>query len=177
LEGVSDLKKSKSAMLQYLDAMLKLYKSMKNKVGVKFYKWLLKKGKLRNTKQFSKRELAELKHVLRQSAIQPAAKQCFYVSQMVLLTAPNKLKYIEGFANHIIPVEHAWLEYKGKVLDLVWGSLEHNQSPDGFSADPKCEYFGVEIPLEFITRNIEATHVAETLLQRFFMKESGIDAR
>ena len=168
----------KALVIQYLKGIQKLYKESNNGIiAARFYKWLLKRGKVRKTKRLTKKELAELKQILRESGIQPQAKQCFYVSQMLYLTAPDKLKYIEGFANHIIPTEHAWLEYKGKVVDVVWGCLEHNKSPDKFSADPDCEYFGIEIPLDVITKSISDTGQAMSLVQQLFMKECNINGK
>lgn len=56
------------------------------------------------------------------------------------------------------------------MLDPVWGC--HSKSPDGFSASPNDEYFGVEVPVNLITENIVKTELAQPMLFKMFMKEN-----
>lgn len=157
---------------EHIEGFMKLFESIKDKQpNYYFYKWMLEKGSVRDTRKFTKKELKFIKDKLRLSEIVPNAKECYYVSQLLAFSAVEDFKYVEGYAVSIIPTEHAWLEYKGKVLDIVWGSLEHSKTPDGFSADPKNEYFGVEVPHNLIMENVGEREIAESLLPLLFEKE------
>jgi|AntDeeMinimDraft_6_1070357.scaffolds.fasta_scaffold06662_4 hypothetical protein len=65
-----------------------------------------------------------IKEALRGMGWKPQLKQCFYNSQRFLVTARQMgldldLEYHEGYAQTLIPFEHAWLVYEGEVLDLT----------------------------------------------------------
>jgi len=157
---------------EHIEIFMKLFEPIKDKQpNYYFYRWLLEKGRLGDTRKFTKKELKFIKDKLRLSGIAPQAKECYYVSQLLVFSAIEDFKYVEGYAVSIIPTEHAWLEYNGKVLDIVWGGLDSSKSPDGFSADPKNEYFGIEVPHNLIAENVGEREIAESLLPLLFEKE------
>lgn len=63
----------------------------------------------------------EVKKVFRVSGWVPQVKQCFANCQRFALDSSHDLdvEYREGYVVTVIPMEHAWLVYKGKVLDLT----------------------------------------------------------
>ena len=65
----------------------------------------------------------EIKDALRALGLRPMLKQCFRNAQRFLLHAPAvgvDVEYREGWALLMgIPIQHAWLSYRGKVLDLT----------------------------------------------------------
>ena len=52
----------------------------------------------------------------------PQVKQCFMNCQRFILEGLLEVEYREGWVQTLIPMEHAWLIYKGKVLDLTLNS-------------------------------------------------------
>lgn len=70
-------------------------------------------------------------------------QKCFYNTWKVALI-DNSYKYYEGYAMGFIPTEHAWVVDKhGKIFDPTYRLLK--------DYEPK-EYLGVEIPIEFVTK-------------------------
>ena len=141
----------------------------------RYYKWLKKRLKKCSTKPLKKKELKQVRKWLKDAGVQPAAKQCYYVSQMVALASGGKIRYFEGVATGAaIPVEHAWLVYKGKVVDFVWATLNHLSSPDGASADPNVEYMGTEIDLQMVAEHIMEYETAAPAIATRYAQETGI---
>lgn len=67
-------------------------------------------------------------------------KQCFQ-NAFELAQADRSLRYVEGVACGIIPVDHAWcVTAEGIVIDPTW------------SIDLGSDYYGVEIPLKTLYR-------------------------
>lgn len=144
------MKKKKSDLIEYLEAIKKLHRG--NLLGAAYYKWILENGKLftekdqdrKFTKYFRKR-----------------ANGCYYNAQMLSLDN-RKLKYFEGWGITEavgIPLEHGFNVIDGKVIDISW-------------SDGK-EYFGVEIPKDFIRKEMLRTETAGTILFRWFEKSTG----
>ena len=68
-------------------------------------------------------------------------KQCYKNS--FLLSLETDLTYVEGFADNIIPVSHAWcVDRDGNVIDPTWPNPEN------------CEYFGIPFKQEYVISNI-----------------------
>jgi len=65
-------------------------------------------------------------------------KECYYNTYKMVSENPE-LKYVEGFAMSIIPIEHAWaVDPKGYVVDPTW--------------DDGSAYFGVVFPIVYVIR-------------------------
>ena len=75
---------------------------------------------------------------------------CYYNAQ-TLAVRSDDLKYVEGLMTlHGVPIDHAWLEYNGKVFDPTlydMKSFKHKQ------ARGDDEYYGMCIPTEMILKN------------------------
>lgn len=61
----------------------------------------------------------EVRDELRRVGMRPLLKQCFMNSQKFVLETELDVTYHEGWAHSVIPIEHAWLEHNGEVLDLT----------------------------------------------------------
>lgn len=74
-------------------------------------------GSFRTIRQFSPDEMKYLKAITRDSKI----KECYYNAQRYALFYAD-LTYVEGFvwpASIPIPVDHAWVEYNGAVVEVT----------------------------------------------------------
>lgn len=84
-------------------------------------------------------------------------RECFRVAWEVADT-DSDFKYVEGWAQSIIPTHHAWNTLNGKVVDLTWRYTKSGKvSPHGqqFAAGTWREdiaYMGVEIPTYLVTQ-------------------------
>lgn len=63
-------------------------------------------------------------------------RQCYYNAQRLALD--TGMDYVEGWANALIPVEHAWNMENGRVIDTTWVDI--------YAGD----YYGVVIPAPYI---------------------------
>jgi hypothetical protein len=91
-----------------------------------------------------------------------------------MLALENDLKYYEGIAyNGLLPLEHAWCVSDSKVIDVTW---EVNDKKFKENHDKTCIYYGIEIPADFVWKNIEEREMAEPLIFKFIStkKEAGI---
>ncbi len=77
----------------------------------------------------------EIKDAIRLIGFRPLMKQCYRNSQLFAIRNADlglglDLEYREGWGLSLIPIEHAWLVYKGEVLDLTIddGRIEYAQS-------------------------------------------------
>jgi hypothetical protein len=78
----------------------------------------------------------EIRAALRSQGWRPRVKQCFSNCQRFILGAigtelEQHLEYREGWATVSIPMEHAWLLYKGEVMDMTLGpnaKVEYGES-------------------------------------------------
>lgn len=61
----------------------------------------------------------EVKEVFHRQGWLPLVKQCFANCQRFVLHAGLDVEYREGYVLTVIPMVHAWLIYKGEVLDLT----------------------------------------------------------
>ncbi len=93
----------------------------------------------------------------------PKSKQCYYNSQMLALE--GDLKYFEGIAyNGLLPLEHAWCVSDSKVIDVTW---EVNDKKFKENHDKTCIYYGIEIPTDFVWKNMLERELAEPLIFKF----------
>lgn len=91
----------------------------------------------------------------------PKMKNCYYNAQLLVLDNPN-LKYVEGLATSKrlgIPFEHGWCIFEGKIVDVTW-------------KDDGDEYFGVEIPTDFIRKRIVVTGMSQNYLGDYYLEKT-----
>lgn len=92
-------------------------------------------------------------------------KACYYNAQMLAMLDEKRIfHYYEGYAlpKGLIPLEHAWIAMETKttfcvVVDLTWKDAE--------------AYYGVEIPLGFVRKNIFDTKEAQQLLYKYLQSK------
>jgi hypothetical protein len=120
---------------------------------------------------FTPRPLDRDALVTRLPAMRFAPRQCFYNAQMTALHCPD-LVYVEGYVLRFIPILHAWLSYRGAVVDLtlrtkargrgrlanrVWGQFSDS------------EYIGVPFPdTGALRRRVLGSGYASSLLDDMF---------
>lgn len=104
-------------------------------------------------------------------ARKPKSKECFYNSQIFVLTADNSL-YYEGYCfDGLIPFHHAWVVIDGKVVDFTLESRDKflkRKKIKNTASDPV--YLGVVVPKKSIMANIVKTGVAEPLAHKYYLK-------
>lgn len=62
----------------------------------------------------------EIKAELRRLGLAPQLKQCYMNCQkLILRTHLPDLEYWEGWSDRIIPFDHAWLLWRGEIIDLT----------------------------------------------------------
>jgi hypothetical protein len=71
-------------------------------------------------------------------------KECYSNCLKQLIRHPDKVVYCEGFATSVIPVQHAWLLFEGRVIDPTWDPAWDNQH--------NREYFGIAFKTEYVKR-------------------------
>lgn len=78
-------------------------------------------------------------------------KACFANAQYLARTRKG-LRYVEGFATRMIPVEHAWcIDAEGRVIDPTWDAGE-------------ADYFGIAFDREAVRRVRKITGRSYSLL-------------
>lgn len=119
-----------------------------------FYLWVLANGKAFKGRVLTREERKELQMIVSRRLFTP--RSCVLQSQTGCVD--GKFRYFEGQANTKslgVPLEHAWLVDKDdRVWDATW--------KDG------DDYFGIEIPAEYIRKNILATGEAQFLLGKYY---------
>lgn len=152
---------SKPRIPQYLEMMNKNWQN-------KYYKWMAEKGKTFLPTEPDK--TIEKFHRVAAKLRYDKSKQCYYNSQMMAIILKKEdlkinLKYYEGLyivqGLEALPLEHAWLVYRGKVFD-----------PTGDNREDVIEYFGMEIDLKTILVSQVKTGSANALLWKVFMEWS-----
>lgn len=94
--------------------------------------------------KFSKEETAALKQLEGQVG-NCRIGQCFMNAQRLALAGlhDRRVQYVEGLVTvHGVPIDHAWIEFNGKVYDPTL-------KPKGWEP----EYFGVTVPKDEIVRH------------------------
>lgn len=76
------------------------------------------------------------------------AKQCFRNAQKYAATH-KRVRYVEGYALSIMPVEHAWcIDQDEDVIDPTWGD-EYAITGE---ARPPADYFGIAFDTAFVRK-------------------------
>lgn len=137
---------------EYLEKIRELVKGSENAKG--FYSFIIEKGK-----EFKGSAIENKKVLDWIKLMKPQRKGCYYNAQLLAL-AVKGLKYFEGWAYTKMgfPLEHSWLiDKKNKVIDVTWC--------DG------VEYFGVEIPVDFVKKEMYETGYSNSLLNRYYLEK------
>lgn len=122
-----------TSLTQYLELIVSMKKNMNNSNLIKyvgFEDFILKMGtEFKNTKIIKPIKYGKM-------------KEC-YKNASLLCMYNEELEYVEGFANSIIPVMHAWcIDRSGNVIDPTYKNQE------------KCNYYGVIFKKEFMHKKI-----------------------
>lgn len=97
-----------------------------------------------------------LKRYLRHT--KPRIRQCYCnASILAEVGQAEGFAYFEGYAAGIIPVNHAWVGFQGKAIDVTWRELEDNR-PSSIETVLsrirenvlKSAYMGIEVPLAYL---------------------------
>jgi len=133
---------------QYFENILKLVNHPKQH---KFYSWLIANGSYFKMKG---RRVDDNFY----RWYQPQAGACYYNCQILTVEHPEKVKYYEGVAISKlgVPLDHAFITINGKVHDPTWA--------DGF------DYFGVNIPVDFIRKIWTREKHALPLIPFYYME-------
>ena len=104
-----------------------------------------------------------------------ARRECYCNAQQIAARThgglrDEKLQYVEGLVTVCgVPLDHAWVEYGGRVYDPTLAKYEPDAKPDYH--DSVCrdeyEYFGVTVPKEEIRRHWLRTKVYSPLSQQW----------
>ncbi len=107
------------------------------------------------------------------------SKECFSNAQKIAFSHP-KFDYVEGIVDTgLIPVEHAWNELNGKIIDVTLVEREpeyydymQKKFRQSLSENSKKEYqnanyFGVKIPLSFVRHTVLEKEVFSDVLKDF----------
>ncbi|SRR6266566_653914 len=117
-----------------------------------------------NVEPFTKEELEDLK---RMKSSFPKCKLgfCYMNAQRMAMAglANPKVQYVEGLVSvHGVPIDHAWIEYNGKIFDPTLmdasGKVKDKQ---------EHEWFGVTVPKNEIMKHQLATKVYSPLTQSY----------
>ena len=77
---------------------------------------------------------APIKELIRKGRFVPKMKACYENSLRLIMAAietehEQSLRYCEGWATSVIPIEHSWLVFDGAIVDLTLGSLDDEHPP------------------------------------------------
>lgn len=167
----------------YLQQTVEMHKRFRQTIPHGFAYWCMEDYVLQKGQEFASQPLTddELDWLFRVIGHQRfAIKQCYYNSQMLLMSArfheePHELRYVEGYATGVIPVMHGWLTLNGKVVDLTMRlrkdfkrqSAIHQRRLQnrvlGEFPEDRC-YYGVTFDTAHVAREMITTGLARTLI-------------
>jgi len=163
--------------------MVEMRKRMQEKMHSGYAYWSMEDYALQNGESFISQPLTddEIKWIFKIIGGQRfAVKQCFYNSQTLLMSAMfhdfrHELRYVEGYANSVIPIQHGWLTINGKVVDLTMRMQENlkrrspvhrnrlrNRVLGEFPEDR--EYFGVTFSTDHVRQEMVTSGLARALI-------------
>lgn len=140
---------------EYLNQLRELYRQ------TEWIDYFLKNAKEYKTGQFNL--TAKEKKILSSCDFNKVQiSQCFYNSQIITVDTQGKIKYVEGFYNLNIIIEHGWNTINNKLIDKTVELFNKR-----FKCDRIIKYLGLEIPYKFILENMQNTGRAECLLTKY----------
>lgn len=127
-----------------------------------YYDFILKNAEEKQKESFTEQEEQELLDII--GSDKYPEKECYTNSRKLLLHQKGEqLDYFEGWVDAgMIPVEHAWCEYNGKIVDVTLVDREpedlknipvkHREQVSEHTKHsyPDAVYYGVKIPQRFV---------------------------
>ncbi len=103
----------------------------------------------REREQLNKEQRKYIRAALRDLRARPDIHACYRTAQLLAMidSQHGRVKYQEGFALSIAPVQHAWNTIDGKLFDLTFDLLEKR----GHSC-ADVQYFGIAVPTDEVKR-------------------------
>jgi len=166
-------------VVHYLDMVSEMQAALLVKNGVKFkYSGIedlyFKSGHLFSQEPLSVADMFDLGELLRgvvRYRFRP--RECF-MNAAKLAFDVNGLVYCEGFAwCGIIPVQHAWVSFRGRPIDVTWPKKDDGELAQGridkVTVSLKkilsrvaynigaCSYYGIEVANNYLREHILAT--------------------
>ena len=141
---------------EYLKAVRDIQYSEKAK---EYYNWILKNIEIFDGEN---RDIDKENELMEKACIPIKPKLCFYQSQLLLLM-DDDFEYYEGWyvvGNMDIPLEHGFLVYNGKVVDVT-------SRASGFIIQ---EYGGVKIPRDYVESFLLKSHFSTQLLPEYYFE-------
>ena len=149
---------------QYINQLLTLDFKEEQKA---WYNWFLKNGV-----QFTAedRDKEREKEIISVEFLDLKPKECYYNS-IVLASLEKGLEYYDGYymtETFPIPFEHAWaVDENGHVIDVT-----------AYVAGIEVkEYFGIQIPFDYVFQFISKTDTATWLAPRYYHEKEVIQKR
>ena len=166
----------------YIKALRMLYD--KNPNGQAYYDFILGNAVEKKKQSFTKEEQDSLDHIF--SSRYPA-KECYRNAQSLAI-CNDELDYVEGWVDSGLPIqiEHAWNEYKGKIIDVTLilrtekelkkilpQELKHNaKTLEEQDRETKrienATYYGIKIPKKYLIKTVFDKKVHSPFLGEFF---------
>jgi hypothetical protein len=159
------MRRSDREVLSNIEQYISITKGFKKPKGYYYdsiYHFIRENSKFYDSSPLTKEELAHVNKVKKSLGFVPQIRQCFYNSQMMMLNDyTGQIKYTEGYANFIMPVNHAWNTINGKVIDLTWKDTNDKNIYGTFSN--KLSYYGTEFSSEMIRKRMLETEMANSV--------------
>lgn len=103
----------------------------------------------------------------------PRARQCFMNSQKFALHN-DCARYFEGYwSAQRVPVWHAWVVIDGRVYDFTAEACKRKLRREGIRdllGPDDQDYFGLQVPTEFIRESILKTKLWQSVLSDYLRK-------
>jgi hypothetical protein len=133
-----DVRPKIEQLIDYLTFFAKIQASQ-NKESVNGY-FSLYDFVLKNGRAFAPAPLPKIYY--------PGVPRSCFENAALLALAHDDLIYVEGYAAHIFPTEHAWcVNQKGRVVDNTWDEPKHSV------------YYGIPFKTSFLEKHLIKTKV------------------
>lgn len=156
-----------------------------NKTGKEYYEFIIKNAVEKKKEPFTDDERKEIRHIFYERF---PGSQCYRNAQTLSICNPE-LDYVEGWVESglPIPIEHAWNEYHGKILDVTLIPRTENELkkilPSGLRKNAKelakqdaeatrfddAIYYGVKISKRYINNIVLDRMIHSNFLGEFFL--------
>jgi hypothetical protein len=114
----------------------------------------------------------EIRDELRRMRFRPKMKSCFENCQRFVMHTMLDVRYTEGYAVSMIPVEHAWLTWNGRIIDLTLQDVHSYLSGTQYTWGQVAK----SISKTGVFGPVNQSILNQTLLARF-LQPSGMEVR